>query len=354
VAVTCALFVLGAASGKVAAQTGGGATTPKSNAEARAQRRAVAGNLVGHGGPVKAIHVDVASGHVVTGSFDYSMILWSRIEAETTATALWRATELGGAVNAVGVVRDPTQLNISGPYIDQVVAAGDDGVVTLWQIGEPRPLHRFEGHQGKVVALDVYHHNLGPVNAVAFSQDGKRVFTASADGQICVFDAKSGQLDRAIYKHGWGINVLQRIPGTDHLVIGALNGAVSIIDGNSGDVVRDLPAHERPVLAVAVVEKPGLIATGGGDGVVRVMRIADGAVVEEHKNTFGPVWALAFVTDGSALYYGGLDDFVTLWKFAPRAAFEDVDASQMPRRLLRSNWQTGSCSSRGSAVFVIR
>ena len=178
----------------------------------------------------------------------------------------------------------------------------------------------------------VFRDHTAPVNGAVFSNDGKRVFTASADGHICVFDAISGQLDRAIYKHGWGINVLQRIPGTDHLVIGALNGAVAIVDGNSGDVVRELPAHDRPVLALAVIAKPGLVATGGGDGVVRVMRISDGAIVEEHKNPFGPVWALAFVPDGSALYYSGLDDFVTQWTFAPRAAFEDVDANQMPRR----------------------
>ncbi|NOU04829.1 MAG: c-type cytochrome [Hyphomicrobiaceae bacterium] len=288
------------------------------------------------------------------------MILWSRIEAGKAATALWRATDLGGAVNAVTVVRDPTRFFITGPYIYQVIAAGDDGVVTLWDVGEPRPSHRFEGHQGKIAGLDVYHHEFavtagwdrtarlwdlnalkpgpvleghqGPVNGVAFSKDGKRVFTASADGHVRVFDAASGLLDRAIYKHGWGINVLQRVPGTDQLVVGALNGAVAIIDGSTGDVVRELSAHERPVLAVAVIEKPGLIATGGGDGVVRVMRISDGVVLEEHKNPFGPVWALAFAPEGDALYYGGLDDFVTLWRFAPRAQFEDVDASQMPRR----------------------
>ena len=49
--------------------------------------------------------------------------------------------------------------------------------------------------------------------AIAFSADGSRVFTASADGQIRAFEATTGKLDRAIHKHGWGINVLERIPG---------------------------------------------------------------------------------------------------------------------------------------------
>ncbi|MEQ1647652.1 MAG: hypothetical protein ABL898_03610, partial [Hyphomicrobiaceae bacterium] len=154
--VGCVLFVLGVGLGESGAQTGAGATVPKPSSEARALRRQAAGNLVGHGGPVKAIQVDVPTGHVVTGSFDYSMILWSRTEEGKTAAARWRATELGGAVNAVGVVRDPRRFDFAGPRVSKIVAAGDDGVVTLWDVGEPRPSHRFEGHQGKIAGLDVY------------------------------------------------------------------------------------------------------------------------------------------------------------------------------------------------------
>ena len=337
--------------------------SPKGNV---AERRSRPGNLVGHGGPVKAIAVDATTG-ILTGAFDYAMGHWS-IEVENGPMVMRRFDKHDGAVNAVAfAVRDTIHIgtakgdgHFSFDGYAFGLAAGDDGTIAVWDLRGRTLDHQFKGHSAKAVALavgpdglivasaswdrtariwdlqnlkpsHVLEGHLGPVNGVAFSADGRRVFTASADGQIRAFDVVTGRLDRTIYKHGWGINVLARLPGSDHLVFGALNGSVAIIDGGSGEVVRELTAHDRPVLAVAVNEASGLIATGGGDGVIRVMRASDGSIVEEHRNPFGPVWALAFLPDGKSLYYGGLDDFATLWTISPREAFEAVDSSY-PRR----------------------
>ena len=348
-------FAVLSAAGHAAAQTEKESAPTKPTAEERAIRRQAAGNLVGHGGPVKAIASDPVSGAVLSGGFDYAMMMWST-DAELPKL-MFRMAEHNGAVNAVRFVPASGQ-DSSVP--SRAIAGADDGTVALWDLSTGDIVHRFAGHHAKVVALAVHggevaasaswdrtvrlwdlksrtagpvlHEHEAPVNGVAFSHDGRFVFTAAGDGQLRRFRAADGAFERAIYKHGWGINVLEHIPSTNNLLIGTLNGDVAIVDGDSGDVIRALPSHGRPVLAVAVVEKPGLIATGGGDGVVRIMRLSDGAVVEEYKTPFGPVWALAFAQAGTAVYCAGLDDFVTLWRFSPRAAFEQVDASQMPRR----------------------
>jgi cytochrome c len=337
--------------------------SPKGNV---AERRARPGNLVGHGGPVKAIAVDWPSG-ILTGAFDYAMGHWT-LEVENGPMILRRFDRHGGAVNAVafampdtihiGTAKGDGHYSLTGSGWG--LAAGDDAAVRVWDLRGRDEVHQFTGHSGKIVALAVTRDGLmtasaswdrtarlwdlaklkpgpvldghqGPVNGVAFSNDGRRVFTASADGQVRAFDVATGALDRAIIKHGWGINVLARLPGGDRLVFGALNGSVAIVDGVSGAIVRELPSHDRPVLAVAVHETGELIATGGGDGLIRVMRAGDGSVVEEYKNPYGPVWALAFTPAGDGVYYGGLDDFVTLWKISPRESFEVIDSSY-PRR----------------------
>jgi cytochrome c len=171
----------------------------------------------------------------------------------------------------------------------------------------------------------------GPVNAAALSADGARVYTASYDGAIAVHDRAGGRLERPIYRRGWGINVLERLPGSERLVFGGLDGAAGMLDGETGDMVLELKAHERPVLALAVHAPSGLLATGGADGIVRVMRVGDGALVAEHRDPFGPIWALAFKADGQGLYYGGLDDFASLLPVAQRAPLEPVE-SKFPRR----------------------
>lgn len=315
----------------------------------RAKRPSEPGNLVGHGGPVKAIAVDRASGRALTGSFDYAMIVWD-ISGDTPRIA-HRLAQHEGAVNAVAFV----------PGKDRAIAAGDDGSVWLWDIATGKLVHRFDGHAAKVNAVSVsadgrfavsaswdrtariwdleqlapgpvLSGHAGPVNAAAFSSDGALVHTASYDGTINAWNRADGSLRRAgVLKNGWGINVLVRLPGSERLLFGALNGRAAILDPATGEVVTELPASNRPILAAAAIDKPGLVATGGGDGIIRVMRAGDGAVTEEYTDPYGPVWALAFADHGAALYFGGLDDFAVHWQVSPRAPFEPPQGEH-PRR----------------------
>ncbi len=315
-------------------------------AEALRQRRAGKGNLLGHGGPIKAIASDLASGRILTGSFDYSLMAWDVTREDPTAVA--RLEDHGGAVNAVAFI----------PGSTRVLAAADDGKIAVWDLATRTLVHRFEGHEAKVVGLSlspdgrwavsaswertgrlwdlkdlkpgpVLTEHKGPVNAAVFSADGQSIFTASADGTIGAWSSK-GEFLRPLYQNGWGVNVLARLPD-GNLLYGALNGASGIVDAASGALIKELPAVERPILSVAVTAKPGLAAIGSGDGRIRVFRLPDAAEVEDYRNLFGPIWAMAFVADGTGLYYGGLDDFATLWRIAPREAFEPL-ANAGPRR----------------------
>ena len=324
---------------------GGVTEAPRSTEGAR---RAASGNLVGHGGPIKALRIDIASGRVLTGSFDYAMMAWDISGPEPREVG--RFEDHDGAVNAVAFV----------PRTNQALSAGDDGAVYVWAVDTGQLVHRFLGHEGKVVGLAVSDDGRwaasaswdrtarlwdlarlaqgpvltgqnGPVNAAVFSADATRVYTASYDGSIAVFRREDGSYERPVYKHGWGINVLERLPDSDKLVFGAINGSAGVVDVASGEVAVELRPHERPVLALAVLEKPSLIATGSADGIIRVSRGGDGAVLEEYQNPYGPIWALAFTREGRSLYYGGLDDFATLWHVRPRQPFEPVQ-SEFPRR----------------------
>lgn len=313
-----------------------------------ASHKVRAGNLVGHGGPVKAIAVDQGSSRALTGSFDYAMMVWDLSGDEPRL--LHRLAEHDGAVNAVAFL----------PGGRRALAAGDDGRIAVWDLEAGRLVGRLEGHTAKIVGLavspdgrsaasaswdrtarlwdlerlaagPVIEGHAGPVNAVAFSADGTRLYTAGYDGAVNLHAVADGALLRPVHKHGWGVNVLARLPGAEQLVLGALNGSAKVVDGATGDVVANLPECDRPILSIALVDKPGLVALGSGDGLVRVLRIGDWSLIEEHANPYGPVWALAFAPGATAMYYGGLDDFATRWQIAPRAAFEPVESSY-PRR----------------------
>lgn len=306
-------------------------------------------NLMGHGGPVKAIAVDAARSLAATGSFDYALMVWD--VSGDVPKVLHRLDRHDGAVNAVAFV----------PATSKVLAAGDDGALSVWDLRTGKRIHKFEGHTAKInhVAVSddgrfavtsswdrtarvwdlasfkdgvVLQGHGGPVNAAQFSADGENVYTASYDGVLRLFKRADGALVRPVFKHGWGLNVLQRVPGRNEtLIAGGLDGSVIVVDGKSGDVVKELEAFERPVLAITAVAKPGLLALGAGDGNIRVIRLADWTEIETYQNPYGPVWALAFAPGSTALYYGGLDDFATHWQISPREPFEKV-LSEYPRR----------------------
>ena len=95
------------------------AQAPDAKAD-RDARRALSGNLVGHGGPVKSIRVYGL--RALTGSFDYSAILWD-ISGKQPKQVL-RLADHGGAVNAVAFAD-----------FSRALTSGDEGKVALWSSG---------------------------------------------------------------------------------------------------------------------------------------------------------------------------------------------------------------------------
>lgn len=341
--------------------------TGRAAAGAAAERAATAGeraraegNLVGHGGPVKAIVLGAGGREALTGSFDYSMIHWDLSGKDPRI--IRRYEEHDAAVNAVQF--------LSGG--DKALSAGDDGILRLWNLRTGELVHAFTGHEAKIVALaisddgklavtaswdrtarlwnletldagPVLQGHTGPVNAVAFAlgNDPQAVFTASYDGSVRSWKLPSGEFTRKVYDHGWGINCLARLPGGGELLFGALNGATGILDIEKGEVTKVLIPHEGPVLSIAIGPQGRLLATGGGDGGVNVWRIEDWSLREQHQNPYGPIWGLAFTPDAMRMYYAGLDDFVTLWQVTPRKPFEQVEGT-FPRRFqARDNMSAG-------------
>ncbi|MEO1280733.1 MAG: c-type cytochrome [Pseudomonadota bacterium] len=320
--------------------------TPKSRAA-----QALSSGLSEHGGPVKALAISPTGKNLVSGSFDYSFIVWNLDRTPEQLTS--RFDKVDGAINAVAFVPGQNK---------QVVAAGDAGKVILYDAARKSELARLNGHVAKVVGIavsndgrmaataswdrtvrlwdletkragPVLNEHKGPVNDVAFSSDGRAVFTASADGEIRQFDAATGKFVRPVYRHGWGVNVLSRVAanGKDLILFGALDGGIGIVDPREAKLIQPLPAHEKPVLAIAVSNDGQKAATSGGDGLIKVWKTSDWQLVETFQNPYGPIWALAFNAGGDGLYYGGLDDTIHRWQVAPRLPFEPVE-SPYPRR----------------------
>ena len=277
--------------------------------------------LLGHGGPVRSVVLDRQDERALTTSFDYSVILWAFEAGE--ARIVHRMIGHEAAANDAAFVDE-----------QRAVSVGDDGAIILWSLSDGAMLYRLDAGDDKTLAVSVsadgqfavtaswdrtarvyalegnrlseravLEEHRGNVNAVAFSQDDSRVFTASYDGVIRAFDRKTGEMLREVYSHGWGINVMRLLPGETHLAFGATDGAVAVIDIAQGTVFKQLAGHERPVLSLALSRDGSRLASGGGDGRIRVYDTGEWGLLEEFENPYGPVWGLALPKGGAVALY---------------------------------------------------
>lgn len=284
-------------------------------------RPVAAQDLVGHGGPVRAL-ATLPGGRVVSGGFDQAVILWEGATGRALRVARWHA----GAVHALVARPD-------GGF----ASAGEDGRVALWAAGPGEAPERvLEGHAGPVAALAtgpggalasagwdgtariwdpaagtarVLEGHAGQVTAAAFLPDG-RLATAGYDGTLRLWGADGAPVTLAEF--GLPLNALAALPDGVLAAAGA-DGTVRLVDPGGAAPVRELPADPRPVATLAVSPDGGTLAVGALGGGVTLWALPEGRVRHRLDGPGLPVWSAAFAPDGTALYTGGADRRVRRW-----------------------------------------
>lgn len=290
--------------------------------------------LKGHGGPIMDIAVS-STGQIASASFDNSVGVWDG------ATPRWLEGHRA-AVNAVafGAAGRP-------------ISGGDDYAVWFWAAtGEGLQIGQ---HQAKVmdiawseeaglVATASWDHSIGlwslvggdgyvlypspdsgqfltghrqGVNDVAFSRDGARLYSASVDGTIRLWDVAKGTYLRTLVNHGFGINTLILNERAGWVAYGGQDGGTRIVDRETGAQIADFTLDRRPVLAMAYHPPTQQLAVGDGQGYIMVIDTEKMTIAKDFRATMqGPIWALAFSPDGLNLHAGGIEDIIYSWPVA--------------------------------------
>lgn len=279
--------------------------------------------LIGHGGPVRALAVSADGEIALSGSFDASAIRWSL--RHDSAEQVLRLHD--SAVNAVALLKD-----------GRMATAGADARIGIWIPGNPEPDAVLGDHAG-------------PIAALAVSPDGKTLASASWDRTVRVWPLGGGA-PGVLEGHQQNVNAVAFMPDGKRLVSGGYDMTVRLwpLDGQGAPVIATLPA---PLNAVAVAPD-GEIAAGGADGQVyflspegrqlavvsvfasSITSLAIGdegadiaaasaggglAIIDRHAHAVlrsvagagTPVWAVAFLPDGRTLLAGGGDRIIRRW-----------------------------------------
>jgi WD40 repeat protein/serine/threonine protein kinase len=186
----------------------------------------------------------------------------------------------------------------------RIVSGSADSTIKVWDTDSGSELMTLRGHKDKVMSA-------------AFSPDGKRIVSSGGkwDRTIRVWDANSGSELITITGHGEAIYSVAFSPDGSKIVSGGGGDAytLKVWDANSGSELITITGHEAPICSVAFSPDGSKIVSGSADGTIKVWDTDSGSELMTLRGHKGAVWSVAFSPDGSKIVSGSGDYTLKVW-----------------------------------------
>ncbi|MEI5101828.1 NB-ARC domain-containing protein [Streptomyces sp. PmtG] len=155
----------------------------------------------------------------------------------------------------------------------------------------------------------------GVPNAVAVAPDGLWLATGDEQGEVRLWDIRSGHCTAVLTGHRAPVTALSFAPDGTWLASGGSDREVRLWEVLSGSCTTVLTGHTRGVAALAIAPDGTWLAAATGR-VVRLWHVGTATSRVVLKGHRGPVRAVVIAPDGSWLATGGKDPGVRLWDAA--------------------------------------
>ena len=145
-----------------------------------------------------------------------------------------------------------------------VSASDRDNVMRLWNLNRPEEESGFEQE------------HKGPIKALAYSPDGKRVLSGGADGAVRLWEVSRGRQIRAFQGPNGkdaSVNSVAFSPDGRLALSGADHGTVHLWHLETGKEISRFRGSPAAVLSVAFSPDGLSVLSGGADGSVRLWRL---------------------------------------------------------------------------------
>jgi WD40 repeat protein len=156
----------------------------------------------------------------------------------------------------------------------------------------------------------------GTVTAVAFSPDGTTLASASADSNIKLWNAKTGQLVTTLSGHVGTVCSVAYSPDGTMLASGGSDGDVRLWDLALRTTRATLTSNVSKVRCVAFSPNGERLAAGREDSTIQLWSVKTGNLITTFKGHKRAVLAAVFTPTGNILVSGSADQSVKLWSLA--------------------------------------
>jgi WD40 repeat protein len=148
-------------------------------------------------------------------------------------------------------------LPLFSPDGRQVVTAGSDSLIRIWNIGSGELVRTLAGHRRRVFAL-------------AFSRDGRRLASGSRDRTAIVWNMDTGLAAASFAEHRGTVGALVFHTDGHSILSEGSEGRVMVWDAITGSRIAEYHGHEADVTALDIAPDGRRSATGEWNGVIRL------------------------------------------------------------------------------------
>ena len=170
----------------------------------------------------------------------------------------------------------------------------------------------------------------GDVWAVAFSPDGKRIATASADGTAMIWDASTGVVLSTLTGHSDEVVNLAYSPDGERLATASLGGTIRLWNASTGEALFTFSISTGDSGAIAFSPDGAHLVTAGEAGAIIFWNSSSGERLLTLSAHASQVSDLAFSPDGERLATASEGGEAKVWNVAGLLALAEKPGTSPP------------------------
>ncbi len=186
------------------------------------------------------------------------------------------------------------------PDGNMIATASADGNVKIWQASSGSLITNIIGHKDWV-------------NTVQFSPDGKKVVTASMDSSAKIWDPASGSLLADLKGHTLGVYTAEFSPDGKMVVTASWDNTAKIWDVSSGVLLADLKGHTLQLNSSRFSPDGKKIVTASMDNTAKIWNVSSGTLLADLKGHNRGVYTAEFSPDGKMIVTSSIDSTAKIW-----------------------------------------